>query len=112
MTEFQTDGINGIGNPPEYYFNVTIDGTTQVRSADPLLVVNQTGTTQIKKGDANHDGVVDFADLSILLSNWGKSSNFPDEIDFDTPTVPADGLINTVDFSAMVQLLILGGLVH
>jgi hypothetical protein len=107
LAEFHEDGFAGIGNPPEYFFNASLDGSVQVRSADPLLVVNKvTGGTPLK-GDANHDGKVDFTDLSILLSNWDKTSNFDDQLDFND-----DKLINTFDFSGMAQLLILANLVN
>jgi hypothetical protein len=103
LAEFQADGFNGINNPPEYYFNATVDSTT-VKSADPLLLVNQAVAGTFNKGDANRDGVIDLVDLSILLSNWNKTSGFNDELDYNDDTV-----INTFDFAGLVQLLILGG---
>jgi hypothetical protein len=107
LAEFQQDGFNGINNPPEYFFNATLDGVSQVRSSDPLLVVNPVAAGQWLKGDANHDGKVDFVDLSILMTNWNKTSGYNDELDYND-----DGTINTFDFSGLVQLLILGGLVN
>ena len=103
LAEFQTDGFNGINNPPEYYFNATVDAST-VKSADPLLLVTQATAGTFSKGDANRDGVVDLVDLSILLSNWNKTSGFNDELDYND-----DNVINTFDFAGLVQLLILGG---
>jgi hypothetical protein len=105
LAEFQVDGFNGIGNPPEYYFEATVD-TSTVKSADPLLLVNQAATGTFTKGDANRDGTVDFVDLSILMSNWNKTSGFNDELDYND-----DKIINTFDFAGLVQLLILNQLI-
>lgn len=105
LAEFQVDGFNGIGNPPEYYFEATVD-TSTVKSSDPLLLVNQAAVGTFTKGDANRDGKVDFVDLSILMSNWNKTSGFNDELDYND-----DKVINTFDFSGLVQLLTLGGLI-
>lgn len=105
LAEFQVDGFNGIGNPPEYFFNATVDSST-VKSADPLLLVNQATAGTFSKGDANRDGKVDFVDMSILLSNWNKTTGFNDELDYND-----DKVINTFDFAGLVQLLILGGLI-
>ncbi len=52
-------------------------------------------------------GKVDFVDLSILMTNWNKNNAFPDELDYNE-----DGTINTFDFSGLVQLLFLGGLIN
>jgi hypothetical protein len=105
LAEFQVDGFNGVGNPPEYFFNATADSST-VKSADPLLAVNQAVGGIFSKGDANRDGKVDFVDLSILLSNWNKTSGFNDELDYND-----DNVINTFDFAGLVQLLILNQLI-
>ncbi len=52
------------------------------------------------KGDGNHDGVVNLVDLSVLLSNFGKTIDFPKEID-----LKVDGQINGFDYSEMINLL-------
>jgi hypothetical protein len=58
------------------------------------------------KGDGNHDGVVNLVDLSVLMSNFGKKIDFPGEIDLNN-----DGFINSLDYSAMVKLLISEGII-
>jgi hypothetical protein len=105
LAEFQVDGFNGVGNPPEYFFNATVDSST-MKSANPLLLVNQAVAGTFSKGDANRDSKVDFVDLSILMSNWNKTSGFNDELDYND-----DNVINTFDFAGLVQLLILGGVI-
>lgn len=107
LAEFQTDGLNGVNNPPEYYFEAALDGSAAVRSSDPLLLVNAAVPGQWVQGDANRDGKVDFTDLSVLLSNWEKTSGFNDELDYND-----DNLINSFDFSGMVQLLLLHGYIN
>lgn len=103
LTEFQTDGVLGVNNPPEYYFNAQLVGNdTIVRSASPLLTVNQAGQggTGTLRGDANKNGVNDWGDLSVLLSNWNKTQDFADEIDLNE-----DGVLNAFDAVIMVQLI-------
>lgn len=107
LAEFQADGFNGINNPPEYYFSAMLANGTSMGSANPLLVVNPVNPGTWAKGDANHDGRVDFVDLSVLMTNWNKNSDFPDELDYNE-----DGTINTFDFSGLVQLLFLEGLIN
>lgn len=108
VAEYQPDGFNGINDPPEYYFNANLVGeTSTIRSLDPELQVNKSSTTTFKKGDANRDGVVDLQDLSILLSYWFDTANFPDEVDINS-----DGIINTFDFSGMLVILRQNGVIQ
>lgn len=95
---------------------ITFDDTSSIyRDADnanilkvkkelPLKIVNQTGgspsSVSNKKGDVNQDGVVDLADLSVLLSRFGLT-NGEDKADLNQDTV-----VNSVDFSSMVKILI------
>jgi hypothetical protein len=48
-------------------------------------------------GDLNGDGKVDAADLSILLSNWGKTGATAAQGDLD-----CDGVINATDLSILL----------
>lgn len=108
LAEFQQDGYFGINNPPEYFFNVLVQGgTATVKSANPLLQVTALAAGQFIKGDSDRDGKVDLVDLSIMLSNWNKTQDLIDETDTND-----DGVINTFDFAAMVQLLKLSGIVQ
>lgn len=56
-------------------------------------------TQQIKKGDLNHDGVVNTIDASILKSYINKAS-FPQETDLNL-----DGKINSMDFAIIKSLI-------
>lgn len=56
-------------------------------------------TQQVKKGDLNHDGVVNTIDASILKSYINKTS-FPLETDINS-----DGKINAVDFAIIKTLM-------
>lgn len=67
-------------------------------SSSPISVVGS--------GDGNNDGKVNLADLSILLSNFNKTSGFPQPIDLN-----GDGRINSIDYSLMVQILIKAGVI-
>lgn len=107
LAEFQEDGIAGIGNPPEYYFMAQVTGGTPFKSADPLLQVNKVTSGTALSGDFNEDGVVDLTDLSIMLTNWNKTSNFLDALDLNQ-----DGVINSVDWSTMLQILRTKGVIQ
>jgi hypothetical protein len=58
-------------------------------------------------GDGNGDGKIDLTDLSILLSDFNKTSGFRTGIDLNK-----DGKINTFDFSLMRNLLIQKGIIR
>lgn len=62
--------------------------------------------TVVGSGDGNNDGKVNLADLSILLSNFNKTSDFPKPIDLN-----GDGKINSIDYGLMIQILIKAGVV-
>lgn len=71
-------------------------------SPTPIL----TPTPQLGNGDGNRDGIVSLADLSILLSNFNKTSGFPEPIDLN-----GDGRVNSIDYGLMVQILIKAGVI-
>jgi hypothetical protein len=50
--------------------------------------------TVLKPGDANHDGVVDYLDLSLLAGTWQSSIDL--RADFN-----ADGVVNYLDLSIL-----------
>lgn len=56
-------------------------------------------TQQIKKGDLNHDGVINTIDASILKSFINKT-NFSKEVDLNS-----DGKINSLDFATLKSLI-------
>lgn len=107
VAEYQPDGFNGINDPPEYYFVASLtDGSSSATSELPQLQVNKLPPTIYLPGDINRDGVVDLQDLSVLLSYWFDTANFPDEADINS-----DGIINTFDFSEMLLILRSNGVI-
>lgn len=101
VSEFQPDGFFGVNNPPEYFFKASLfDNSSEVKSSDPKLQVNEALIGQYKKGDTNRDGQVNLADLSMMLTYWNKSFDFIDELDQNL-----DGVINALDFSEMIKIL-------
>ena len=96
-----TDGFNQRGTivySRDYTFNLPSESPSPspspVASSAPGAV----------SGDGNNDGVVNLIDLSILLSNYNKTSGFPPGIDLNT-----DGIINLFDRGQMINILIQNG---
>lgn len=56
-------------------------------------------------GDGNNDGKINFADLSILFTDFNKTGSFRKGIDLN-----GDGVINSFDFSLLRTILIKNGL--
>ena len=107
MAEYQDDPSLIENNVPEYFFRAQLTTGTSVKSADPVLKVNKLGTGVFLTGDVNKDGVVDLVDLSILLSNWNKTQDFLDELDLNS-----DGTVNAIDWSTMIQILRVTGVIQ
>lgn len=106
VAEWQED-CAGLCNPPEYYFLATIVGdANSTRSSDPLLQVVQLPPGTFRSGDGNHDGKVDLTDVSMILTNWNRTSGFAAELDINV-----DGVINTGDFSSALLILFSDGLI-
>jgi hypothetical protein len=55
-------------------------------------------TTTTTLGDLNGDGTVNATDLSILLSNWGKTSATAAQGDLN-----GDGTVNATDLSILLS---------
>lgn len=62
------------------------------------VTVTVSGGTGTKQGDLNNDGKVNVADLSILLSNWGKTTFNPPGADIN-----GDGKVNVNDLSILLS---------
>ena len=59
----------------------------------------------LQPGDANLDGVVDFADFQILAANYSQSGRWWEQGDFNH-----DGVVDDLDLEALVSRLDLGSL--
>ncbi|MCL4367533.1 hypothetical protein M1563_05195 [Patescibacteria group bacterium] len=78
---------------------------TKAPTSTPTPPPGVTPTPQLAPNyDLNNDGRVDFADLSAVLSNFGKNNSVAD--------LNHDGIVNTVDYSIMIRVLIDKGLIH
>ncbi len=112
VAEYHPDGPFGTFDPPEYYFTATLNspttGTAAIKSANPEAQVNNSSapTSSPKPGvagDGNNDGTVGLVDLSVMLSNFLKSStqaDFPTHLDLNN-----DGVLNSFDFTLEINLL-------
>lgn len=108
IAEFQDDALLGVGNPPEFFFNTTIDGVT-TKSKAPQLSVTKVGTGgPVVQGDFNGDGKSDLTDLSILYTNWNRQGDVPDALELFQP---ADDKVNTLDATILLQILRAGKII-
>src|SRR5581483_6712847 len=80
---------------PEYFFNAILNGGNTIRSADPLLKVNQVIDPNIVKADVNNDGIVDSQDAEQVLGAWLSTSG-PQDIN-------GDGKVNSLDFASVYK---------
>lgn len=86
-------------------FNAKYDvNTDKVVNKLDYTVLNQ--DTVNGSGDGNNDGKVNFADLSVLLTDYNKTQGYRTGVDIN-----GDGIINSFDFGLMRNLLIKNGLV-
>ena len=76
-------------------------------TSTPTPAPSPSPTPTFLLGDGNGDGVIDLADLSVLFSDFNKTSGFRIAIDLNS-----DGIINTFDFSLMRLLLIQYGIIR
>ena len=99
VSEYQPDGVFGVWDPAEYFFNAQIAGSNTIFKSTNRLTVTKLLAGQNPKGDGDNDGVVNLKDLSILFTNW-NNQNFPLNLDIND-----DGKLNSFDFSGLLQLL-------
>jgi hypothetical protein len=92
--------ISGIGQSPS-----PTPSSTPTSSSSPINTPSSIPTatpspspTPRKTGDINGDNLVNVFDLSILLSNYGKTSGFNPTADLN-----ADGVINIFDLSILLS---------
>ncbi|MDP3973322.1 MAG: dockerin type I domain-containing protein [Candidatus Daviesbacteria bacterium] len=78
-----------------------------IPTATPIPTSSPTASPTPKAGDGNNDGIIDLVDLSILFSDFNKTSGFREAIDLNS-----DGIINTFDFSFMRLKLIEEGVIR
>ena len=98
VVEYTPNGPFGFLDPPNYFFNITLERSEAIRSADPTLGVQRART--FVKGDGNQDGGVSLVDLSVLFSHFNKQQDFPREIDIND-----DNSVNTIDYSSILEIL-------
>ena len=94
VAEYQQDGIYGVWDPPEYFFEAQISGNSEKTKSSNYLLVTKLLAGQSSKGDGDYDGKTDLKDLSILFTHWNKNKNFPINLDIND-----DSLINSFDLS-------------
>jgi hypothetical protein len=88
-------------HPSEFIFTAKLDtDSVSITSSNEVKVNKEKSNTELL-GDGNQDGSVNLTDLSLILTNWNKNSNFPIKLDINT-----DGVINSFDFAALIQILI------
>lgn len=95
------------GDNIEFWVDANYDSGWDGTYIDFTISYSTTPITQPQaSGDGNRDGIVNLADLSILLSNFNKTSGFPEPIDLN-----GDGRVNSIDYGLMLQILIQAGVI-
>ena len=97
VAEYTQNGPFGFLDPPKYYFNVSLQNQEVVKSQEPTLGVQKAKT--FVKGDGNEDGSISLDDLSVLLSHYNKTQDFPREVDIND-----DSVVNTIDYSSALEI--------
>lgn len=83
-----------VGNDNALTSLTSVNGTITVKSQDSAFLLTSTTTPPPAKiGDINGDGKVNITDLSILLSNYGKTGPNPADLNGDNSVNTADLLI-------------------
>ena len=89
----------------EYISGLGIDGNL-IQCLDLSMTgFNFDDSTQIQKGDANDNNLIDAVDASIILANYAKystSSDKPSVSELSAQDINNDGLINAVDASMVL----------
>lgn len=75
-----------------------VDLTQNNQSASTQLTV-ATSSAEINKYDLNSDGVINYADLSIMLQNFGKTPNNP------KADINGDGVVDQKDANLLIPYL-------
>lgn len=74
------------------------DNANNITNSTPVSVTVTGGGTGGKQGDLNNDGRVTITDLSILLSNWSRTSPTAAQGDIN-----GDGRVNITDLSILLS---------
>ena len=93
-------------NPNNDSLSVWLEWTGAPATVNSGTVISATfkvfATAETAKGDANHDGVINCADVDALLAIYNKSSSFAGfnaYVDMNN-----DGVINLADYNALVAI--------
>lgn len=92
------------GDASKYSIRVAFTPTTPIAASPTPSPFSPIAA--VESGDGNGDGKVNLADLSMLLSNFNKTSGFPKPIDLN-----GDGKVNSIDYGLMVQILLKAGVI-
>jgi hypothetical protein len=106
---------NGSGNADDYAYAIATDafGNVYVTGASPDSQTQDDYATVkyvetgIWRGDANHDGLINSADVSYLINYLFISGPPPDFLEAGDPN--CDGVINSVDVSYLINYLFVSG---
>lgn len=77
-----------------------LDGAAVPKGASPDVGAYEFGAVTTKQGDINNDNVVNIFDLSILLSNYGKSASQATDPDCD---INKNGSVDIFDLSILLS---------
>lgn len=106
-TIYVNGSTNGVTYPTSTTWTATIpltQGTNSISVYAQDAGGNQSQTTEVvitrhKTADINGDGIIDLADVSLLGSDWNKTSNLSN----DLSDIDEDGRVNLTDFSILAR---------
>lgn len=111
--DLNKDGVIGADDIQKYAYSCPQifipppPSTLTPTPTQPLTPTPTVSSPNSGSGDGNRDGVVNLIDMSVLLSDFNKISNFRAGIDLNR-----DGVINTFDLSLLRNLLIQKGVIR
>ncbi len=86
--------------------SVPVPPTTPKPTSTPSPTPKPSATPIPGTGDGNNNGKIDLGDVSVLLTDFNKTTGFRKAVDMN-----GDGKINTFDFALMRNLLIQKGVI-
>lgn len=101
-----SDNVDVLSAQRNVTFNIISAVITGTPTPSTTVSATPSPTPVGISGDINNDGRITLVDMSILFSRWGKTGTAAGKADIN-----ADGVVNTFDYVAMIQVLRQNGVI-